>query len=373
MKKAIKQLVILFSILAVFSACDENDDNLEIAEVTAVETLYTPENEASVNLETPSNVIFEWQPARSGDNGYVIYEVVFDTENGDFSSPIFVAQSDEQGFQSRITMTSAQLNQIAGFAGIGIGETGSVKWSVWSSKGLDVKLAQESRTLEIIRPNSFPTPQALYITGSASEGGEDMSQARQFKSTGETTFEIYTMLSPGSYKLVTATDGSGIEYNIEENSLDNEGDTNYEGEPAVYRIRIDFSDNSVSMASIDDVQLWFAPDQEFWFSFDYVGNGKWEALDKYIEFKQESWGRDERYKFMFTVNSTSEEWYGSVNSDNQQPNDSTPDEYFYMVPVNDSAYDFTFKFGSELDMSQANLEIIFNNTVPEYTHVITAI
>lgn len=376
MKKAIKKLVILFSILAVFTACDENDDDLKIAEVTAVETLYSPEDEASINLETPSNVTFEWQPARSGDNGYVIYEIIFDTENGDFSSPVFVAQSDEQGFQSRKTLTSAQLNQIAGLAGIGIGETGRVKWSVWSSKGLDVKLAQESRILEIVRPNSFPTPPALYITGSASEGGDDLSQARQFVSTGQTTFEIYTMLSPGSYKFITALDGSGIEYNIEDNSLDNEGVTNYEGDSAVHRIRVDFSDNSVSIATIDDVQLWFSPEQDFWFSFDYVGNGKWEALDKYIEFRQESWGRDERYKFMFTVtsnNSTTQEWYGSVNADNQRPNENTPDDYFYMVPVNDSAYDFTFKFATELDMSQANLEIIFNNTVPEYTHVITAL
>src|SRR5690606_2506028 len=139
-------------------------------------------------------------------------------------------------------------------------------------------------------------------------------------------------------------------------------------------IRLDFSDGSVSLATVDKIELWFPPLSSYLFEFNYAGNGTWEVLDQYIEFKQEGWGRDERYKFRFTVTSdgtTAEEWYGSVNGDNQRPNADTDASFYYMVPVTNDHWANSFKFREEVDMANSDIRIYFNADVPEYTHEIS--
>ncbi len=376
MKSAIGKILVLATLFLGFASCDD-DDSLNVAEVSEVEALYSPENNTSYNLEAQSSVVFEWQPSKSADNGFVAYDVVFDVEGGDFSKPIFVTPSDGQGFQSKLNLSFTRLNQIAGIAGIGIGETGKLQWTVWSSKGLDVKLAQETRTIEVIRPDSFPTPDQLFITGAATEGGTDLASALPFVKTGATTYEIYTKLAPGTYNFVTKTSGEFDEFYIENGSkIKMDGETTYSGDEAVNRIRLDFSDNSVQISTVDKVELWFPPNGEYLFAFDYAGNGTWQVLDEYIEFRQESWGRDERYKFKFTVTTngnTQEEWYGSVNGDNQRPNENTADSFYYMVPVSDDYWGNSFKFRGEVDYSNVDINIYFNADVPAYTHVITVL
>ena len=376
MKNIITKMTALVAFVAVFTACDD-DESLNVGEVSEVEALYTPENNKFFNLGASSSTVFEWQAAKSGDNGVVMYEVAFDEEGGDFSEPLYVIPSNGKGFDNKLTLSFTKLNEIAGMAGIAAEETGKLQWRVWSSKGLDVKESAEIRTIEVERPAGFPTPDELFLTGSATEGGEDLSEAQNFVKTGPSTFEIYTRLGSGSYKFVTRNTGEPESFYIgTDDKLKKDGETTFSGTEAVYRIRMDFSDGTTSMATIDKVELWFPPRGEYMFSFDYAGNGTWEVKDGFVEFRQESWGRDERYKFRFMVTTdgnTQEEWYGSVNGDNNRPNPDTPESFYYMVPVTNDYWANSFKFRGEVDMSNVDIQIFFNADVPEYTHEITVL
>lgn len=365
----------IFAAFALFVACDD-DDSLSNLEVSQVEALYSPEDNQFLNLGAQSSAVFEWQAAKAENSGIILYEVVFDTEDGDFSDPVYVVPSDGNGVQRTLNLSFGDLNRIAGMAGIEPEQTGKLKWTVWSSKGLSVKEAAEWRTLEVERPGGFPTPDELFITGSATEGGEDLDAAMAFTKTGASTFEIYTSLSEGEYQLVTRKSAEPTTYFVEEGKMKADGSTTFSGEEGVYRIRVDFNDGTANVVEIVKTEMWFAPNGEFQFELPYNGNGTWKASNEPIEFKQESWGRDERYKFKFTINDdgeTVEEWYGSTNRDNSRPNANTAESYWFMVPVSDHHWDNSFKFAQEVDMSTIDMEIIFNNTVPHYTHKITIV
>jgi len=199
--------------------------------------------------------------------------------------------------------------------------------------------------------------------------------ALPFKKTGASTFEIYTKLTAGDYKLINTLSGTPDEFYINtQGDLKQTGVTTYSGEDKVYRIRVDFSDGSTNIAEVQNVQLWFAPNAEFKFDYTYAGGGTWEALDQYIEFRQESWGRDERYKFKFTMSdgiTTTDEWFGSVNVDNNRPDGNSPDSYWYMVPVTSDQWNNTFKFAAEVDYSTVNALIDFSGDSEAYTHSFT--
>lgn len=372
-----KNKLILFALstLALVTGC-KDDDDMNIAEVSTVEQLYAPDNNAYFNLGAQSSTVFEWQHSLSADNGVVLYDVVFDEEGGDFSDPVYVTPADGQGFQTQLTMSFTQLNQIAQMAGIQPETTGRLIWTVWSSKGLNVTPANEYRTIEVERPAGFPTPDELFITGSATEAGTDVANAVPMKRTGTTTYEIYTSLQPGTYQFVSRITGTPEVFYIDGTNLRADGETTVTTDTQVYRIRVDFSDGSVSMSTIDNVEIWFPPVGDYLFNLTYSGNGTWQALDEYIEFHQESWGRDERYKFKFTVTTngvTAEEWFGSTNMDNNRPDNSPAPSYWFMIPREYSYWDYCFKFASAVDYSNVNISIMFNTDVEEYTHEITVL
>lgn len=374
MKKFLNPLLFLTALLALVGC--EKDEELTHLEVSPVEALYTPENNQFFNLGAQSTAVFEWQAAKSENSGIVLYDVVFDTEDGDFSDPVYVMPSDGNGMQRMLNLPFGELNKIAEMAGIQSLETGKLKWTVWSSKGLEVKTAVEERSIEVERPGGFPTPDELFLTGTATETGADLGAALPFKKTGATTFEIYTSLVPGEYQLATRNSGEPETYFIDGTKMKAEGTTTFAGEEGVYRLRVDFSDGSAKLVEVVKTELWFAPFGEFLFELPYNSNGTWKAAGEPIEFKQEGWGRDERYKFKFTINDngeTKEEWFGSTNADNQRPTADSSEAYWHMVPVSDDHWQNSFKFATQVDMSTADIEIIFNTSVPEYTHSVTVV
>lgn len=362
---------LLLFICAIFVVGCDNDETMSHTNVSAVNALYAPANNKFYDLGAQSSAIFEWEGAKAEDNGVVLYDVVFDRENGDFSNPVYIIPSDGNGFQKTLNISFTELNKIAEMAGIQSESIGKLKWTVYSSKGLNVQKSTVSSLIEVKRPSGFPTPDQLFITGSGSEGGDVVADAQAFKKVGATSFEIYTKLKAGSYKFITRKSGTPEVFYIQDGKLKADGATTYTGDSKVYRIKVDFSDGSTVMTEIQKVEIWFPPFGQFLFEYTYAGGGIWKADNKHIEFKQESWGRDERYKFKFTVangDTTSDEWYGSVNGDNNRPNADTPASFWYMVPVTNDYWNNCFKFASEVDNKNVNAEINFSAGVPAYTH-----
>ena len=378
MKTILLNLTILISFLFAFTGCN-NDDELKDTHVTAVKTLYEPANGKSIVLQSSASasLYFEWEPAKAEDSGMVLYEVAFDKEGGDFSNPIYRMASDNTGGYNHATISHKQLNKIAGMAGIGSAETGKLIWTVFSSKGINDVKAEESRTLEITRLSGFAdVPVDVFVTGEASEGGTDLTKARMMKAIANGEFEVYTKLTAGkSYNFVDAKVGSPRKFYVE-NGLLKEGTTSVNvAKTGVYRINLDFNVGSAVYTEITDFQLFFCPTNEFLFSCDYTENGIFKASSKPITFKQEGWGRDERYKFkMTTINAageTVEEWWGTPNTDSR-PNSSSPASYYYLYPVNNSQWDGKFKFAGEMDMALVDVTAYFNAD-GEYTHSIVKV
>ncbi|RZJ53498.1 MAG: hypothetical protein EOO44_08320 [Flavobacterium sp.] len=367
-------LKLVFILCAVFLVSCDNDE-LSHTNVSPVNALYSPANNRFFDLNAESgSAVFEWEGAKAEDNGVVLYDVVFDKENGDFSKPIYTIPSDGNGFQKTLTLTFSDLNKIAILAGIPSETVGKLKWTVHSSKGINIQKSPVSNIFEVLTPSGFMTPDQLFITGTGSETGTKIADAQSFKKIDATRFEIYTKLSAGTYKFITRKNATPEVFSINDGKLKQDGETTYSGDSKVYRIVVDFSNGGTTFTEISKIELWFPPRGEYMFEYAYAGGGIWKAANKKIEFKQESWGRDERYKFKFTVvngTTTSAEWFGSINRDNNRPDANSPASYWYMLSVTDNYWDNSFKFSGDVDNKNVNAEINLSASVPAYTHSFT--
>jgi hypothetical protein len=173
--------------------------------------------------------------------------------------------------------------------------TGEFIWTVYSSKGVNKVKSGMTRNISIIRALGVDNPPvAVYITGSATEGGTDLSKALAFKQTASGKYEIYTSLAAGTYHFVSAKTGTPDVF-----YTDVDGKTIRQGTgettvttPMQVRIRLDFNVVTVVNTQIKELALWFAPVNGTLFNLDYSAAGVWKAASKPISFHQESWGRD---------------------------------------------------------------------------------
>jgi starch-binding outer membrane protein SusE/F len=367
-------LLIAFAFLVTLIGCkkDDREINMNITEVT---TFYAPNDNLHVKLEpaTSASVTFEWEQAKAEDGSLVMYEVAFDKEDGDFTSPIYKMSSDGNGVQNRLTLSHKDLNRIANMAGIQSLATGKLKWTVLASKGTNVKKSPSSRLIEVERPAGFAEiPTEVFITGDATEAGANLADAIKLKSTSPGVFEIYTQLKPGTYHFVNRITGTPTTYIVDGTFLKEGASVESPAEtPKIYRMVLDFNNAAVSIYEVVKLGYWFAPRNAIEAELSYVGNGTFKAENVDIEFRQESWGRDERYKFRMTLkdmegNEIVEDW-ASANRDNSRATATTPAAWYYLFKQNVNQWDYTFKFPTEADMKKVDLIVSFK---PDgaYTH-----
>ena len=362
--------------LIIVSGC-KKDKTLNHTQVSAVNNFFAPADNKFIKLEPASgSASFEWEQAQAEDNGLVVYEVAFDKATGDFSKPLYTMPSDGNGLYNKLTISFKDLNKIADLAGIQPQETGKLKWTVMSSKGINVQKSSLSRTIEVERAAGFSEiPADLYLTGSATEGGDDLGKAVHLKQTSTGVFEAYTSLKAGTYHFAERNTGTPATYSIDGVKLLKDGSTTVTGDSKVEKVVVDFTTASATITQVVSVGLWFAADNKIWFDLPYKSNGQWEIDNASIVFHQESWGRDERYKFRFTLKdaagATTTQFYGSTNSDNNRPDANTAASFYYMVPVNSSQYDYCFKFTGAADNKTADIVVDFSADAKAYTHKVT--
>jgi hypothetical protein len=373
MKKLLLQCISLGLLLLAFMGCNK-DKNLDHTAVTAVKQIFTPQDNLFVKLQpaTSASVVFEWEQAKAEDGGLVLYEIAFDKEGGDFSAPVYKMVTDNGGVFNKATVTHKTLNMVANLAGIPSLGTGKLKWTVFSSKGINEVKAAASRVVEVQRPAGFATvPADVFLTGTATEAGATLASAAQLKQVSNGVFEIYTSLKAGAYSFVDRKAGTPVTYSISGSDLKEGGTTTVAGATKVFRINLDFNNASVTMTEIKEVGLWFAPNNTIYFNLNYTAGGVWKAENQAIVFKQESWGRDERYKFRFKVSdgtTDSFEWMGSVNNDNQRPVTSTPASYWYLIKIaSNDQWNYCYKFQTEADNKNCDVLVSFPAGAP-YTH-----
>lgn len=382
--KTLYSTIAFFSAILFLASCTADMEYKE-ASVSAVEQLFEPVGDKKVELQSTdgASLFFEWSSAKVEDSGAPLYEVVFDKEGGDFSNPIYRIVSDNGGVCNYATITHKTLNKVGIAAGLKGGETGSFEWTVLASRGLNSALAKERRKLTITRLVGIEdTPYRLYLTGTATEAGTDLSQALACVPIGPDKFEIFTKLEAGkTYKLVDNLNGDGRNFYIKDSGIkEDEGETLVE-KTGVYRIVFDFPTASVVMREINKMGFYFCPnidknDKTYGTLFDinYVSNGIFYGEGK-VKFKQESWGRDERYKFvMFYADGTKHFWETKLVFD-QRPEQMPElgDTYFYMQEeTTKDRWERKWKLDQKFDTEVYNpgavtkVSVIFN--VEHYTH-----
>ena len=368
----------LFALSILFVACDDTmgeSDN----RIKEVEALVEPADDKAIELETSSSasLYFEWDFATVEDGGTAVYQIAFDKIDGDFSNPVYVLGSDNNGFNNNVTISHKQLNKIAGMMGFGASETGSFKWTVFSIKGTkSVKAKQESK-ITVTRLAGFAElPIDVYITGEASEGGSDITKAQKMKAIAGGEFEVYTQLKAGSeFYFTDGKSDDSRKFNTSNNVIKEDGVSEVEFD-GVYRIILDFNTGAASYSLVEGIAFYFPPVNSVLFELPYKGNGVFQAKST-VTFKQESWGRDERYKFMMQVKEDGGngeekqlEW-GTLNATDSRPNPTSPESYYYLKLYTDvTQWENKWKMSGDFDDVPAVYTIYLQADKP-YTHSIT--
>lgn len=388
MKNKILFTAITFLTLAlgVFTSCEKVKE-FESVSVTAVPKLYEPVEDRYAVIEDVANLYFEWEKAQAEDNSVVYYDILFDKADGDFSNPIYIYQADGNGLNTGATITKKGLNRIARLAGAKSGEEAIVKWTVRSNRGMNFALAQESRTITLLRMaglEDLDDGERLYIGGAGSEQGQRVKMIETKEST--VYYEIYTKLEADEpiYFYTRLQANSDRIISIKEDGQSLEETAGGEALPytvdktGVYRIKLDFKNKKISFEEINKVAI-----RNSWTNvrgiFSYTEKGVWELMNYNVQLQKTDWGFDERYKIEFTVDGKQEDW-GQIEEkffDNRPSIDRAG--YRDMAPTDNGQWSGKqFKFPEELcdknNLSKYFTDVTISMTAEKnYTHDFTNI
>ncbi len=351
------RIALLSFILVLFTKCEKDERELNM-DLTEVKNLFTPVDGESIVLKPAlgQSVSFEWEQAKAADGSLVLYEVSFDQENGDFSSPFYTVVSDNRGVNNKLTLTHGDLNKIAELGGSAFFQKKKFKWTVLASKGTNVKKAAVSKILELERPGGFDVlPGALYLTGSATENGATLANAMKMRQISPGVFEIYSKLKAGTYKFVDATSGTPKSYYIfDDNGIKAIGmgnETTFSGAEKIMRIRLDFNNINASYAEVKEVKLWYSAGNTFWTTLSYTSNGVWRKDGFTVAYTQMPWGFDERYKYLMVIDEgagNKDQWLNSNFGDPAGQDGQYPSSEAYrtinFTANNNSQWDWGWKF-----------------------------
>jgi hypothetical protein len=394
MKKKITGLMSLIAILLVLTGCS---DSYELQTgFDAPQSLIAPtQNQLiAIDLENGTTTKFEWEKSNSYYGGVVLYEVIFDKENGDFTTPIFKTVSNGGGGDTWLSLTPKQLIALAKLADIGVDSEGVVKWKVIASQGGERKEVEEVRTLRLKRPAGIgEIPAELFAYGSGFEV-KTIETAMKFKKIEDGVFEIFASISNGEIKLCNAATGNKVFYVFGSNNklveADNESGIAITGTGNAYRVVVDFNLLTVKTTEIKSIQMirtW----QYNLGNLTYIGNHKFEVKNIALPYYHD-WGYpEERYRFWVTTNEGQEIW-GSYHNDqmngsnipglvafNTQPDGSEPATYYNIynladIPSAGQSADWTgmYKLPKGSENKHANV-IIDMSTTGAYKHFVTII
>ncbi|MDF2192580.1 SusE domain-containing protein [Paraflavitalea sp. CAU 1676] len=360
--------------LLLATGCDKDYWTTDVETTITPVTVNAPANNVSLALDPLSNAVvnFEWSAAKTGNQTPVYYKVLFATEGGSFAKPVSSFIPTAMGTKNVLTLSHRDLNKVANAAGIKALAKGKVKWTVVASNGVASDTSKELRVLELERPGGFAeNPAEVFITGAATEAGTDASKAIRLKKLSDGVFELYTSLDAGTYQFIDKVSGTPVSF-VLDGALIKEGTAG--NSPAssktAYRINIDFNTATASLTEIQEVGLWFAGYNKVTQLLTYDAGGVWKAADLAIVFKQEAWGKDERYKFRVVEKDMSGNvknvFQASATKDNGKPTSSTVASYWYFKSNDASQWDYTYKFEKEAPKA----DILVKFTGDNYTHQI---
>ena len=96
---------------------------------------------------------------------------------------------------------------------------------------------------------------------------------------------------------------------------------------------------SATIREIKSLGLFFCPNNNIMFDLPYAGNGEFSGVGV-VAFKQEGWGRDERYKFLMEYADGTKQFWGTKNGTDSRPGGLAMDDpYYYIMETGNNQWD----------------------------------
>ena len=296
MKKIYKYLLFLVFACAAFTACDTGDNMQAEGQWELVAPVITlPENTQSILLdqETPNETItFSWEPAVSTAGYAVTYAVVIDTLGStNFDAPIYQVASSNSGSGTSAIISFADIDEALSIAGYPVNETTQVTWAV---KAMSLsKNTFASEAIGITRFEDEIIPTRLYISGTATENANNLSEAIQLKRLNNSEgllsniHEVYTSLTAGNtYKFYSETSLPAHQYGGADGVLEKSGEAITAAEDGVYRITVNLDDSTYSLLKINYWSMVGQPINGGWGAdepLSYQGAGIWSSTIELVD------------------------------------------------------------------------------------------
>jgi len=379
MKKYLKISIVLLLVAALIQNCTkEKTLNLNLTPISAINA---PPDNVFVLLQ-PTNldntISFQWDQSRAEDGSLVLYDVVFDQVGGDFSKPFYITTSDGKGVQNTLTSKYSDLNSIAEAGGADFLQRKKFIWTARASKGSNILKASQSRTIDIQRPNGFKViPTKLFLTGTATEGGTNISNAIEMIPLSPGEFEIYTQLQPGSYQMIDATTGTPNTFSVSMiggvNVLTNGGQSAFSGTKGQYRFKVNFKTFGASNPlQIKGIGYWLCAPGDTLATLKYQGKGVWQATEAPLTLASFTWGTDDRYKYRLYLGDGTTEFWGYTGSDSPGQDGNYPNKF--SAGYNNAAkqpdtdqFNYSWKFDKPA-VNGKNVTLIMKFQPPAYSN-----
>jgi 2',3'-cyclic-nucleotide 2'-phosphodiesterase (5'-nucleotidase family) len=114
--------------------------------------LLTPANNTRLEVRGPANtpVVITWQPATTGAAAVTRYSWLADPA-GNFASAAIRLTADSAGAGARLSLTAGALDALLANAGVAIGDSLSLEWTVEAQNGISSRLAAPAFNIRLIR------------------------------------------------------------------------------------------------------------------------------------------------------------------------------------------------------------------------------
>lgn len=309
-----------------------------------------------------------WNASKAEDYSQVFYKVLFSTD-GDFSNPVYELEPAKIGTENSLKISNRTLNIIAEAAGVPQSSTGSVKWTVKASNGINSIFAGSVHTLTVTRPEGFAFIPENVALRNADEGTSMM------KKLSDGVFEVFAYMGDGNFDIVEqGASGKAHTYGISGNTLVSGSLVTAVSKGKVHHLTIDFNKAKATITSVEEVAVWYSGANDViavMNPFD-DNTARWRST-----FLFEMVDSDLRYKFRFTEKDASgavaTKFYGYASVTSRPQTGSSPASYFYLVPeAGESQSDYCFSFNRTLHRDkQLTLVVDMSPEIDNYTHTVT--
>ena len=341
--------------------------------VEGVKALNAPNNNYYVELASGDGkaVTFSWSASTAEDGGSPLYEVVFFKDAAGTEE----VQRVSGGIQTSLSITHKELNKILNTAGVEPDTDGTLYWTVIASRGVtDASTQPTPRMFTAKRMKGFKiAPEVMYLVGSASETGDDLSKARKLRTikAGE-EYEIFTRLSPGTYN-ITDGNGAGARYFNVNNGIiqENVATPTNNTLSGVYCVKVDLTSSSVTVKEVTNVRYFSCRYTTQPFYMTYQGNGEFKAEGFAPDFTGASWGED-RYLFRGEIGGADTK-FGSNNADAAASNSAAKVTHDTFVMPYTANYTYSFRAIAEYKDKNGQLMnaiLTLKGELAQYTHTI---